>query len=266
MSEASSWLLLGSLFLVAGLSATVLSGGEAIDRFEARKYEGKEGDSLPYRLLKPKNYDQAKKYPLVIFLHGAGERGDDNTKQLVHGMNDFASDAIMDQYPCFVLAPQCPDEAKWVDTPWTADFHKMPEKPSPAMAQTMAIVTLLGKEFSLDPTRLYITGLSMGGFGTWDAIQRWPDRFAAAAPICGGGDPHYAPRIAKLPIWAFHGDQDPAVKPERSREMIAAIKEAGGKPRYTEYKDTGHDSWTATYKDPEFYRWLFAQRRTPAEE
>lgn len=263
MTETSNWILVGSVCLLACLGATVALAGDAEKRFEPRTFEGQNGEKLLYRLLKPKDYDATRKYPLVIFMHGAGERGDDNVKQLVHGMNDFASDAIMEQYPCFVVAPQCPDEEKWVDTPWSAESHKMPEKPAPALALTIEAVAQLQKEFSIDPTRLYVTGLSMGGYGTWDAIQRWPDRFAAAVPICGGGDPAQAEKIKNIPIWAFHGDQDTAVKPQRSRQMIEAIKEAGGKPKYTEYKDTGHDSWTATYRDPELYRWLFAQRLTP---
>ena len=121
----------------------------------------------------------------------------------------------------------------------------------------------LQKEFSIDATRLYVTGLSMGGYGTWDALQRYPDRFAAAVPICGGGDVKQAKKIAQIPIWAFHGDKDTAVPVERTRSMIAALKEAGGMPKYTEYPDVGHDSWTATYKDPALHEWMFAQRLKP---
>jgi predicted peptidase len=122
----------------------------------------------------------------------------------------------------------------------------------------------LQKEFSIDAARLYITGLSMGGYGVWDAIQRHPDRFAAAAPICGGGDPAQAKRISDIPLWAFHGAKDTAVKPQRSREMIEAIKAAGGDPKYTEYPDAEHNSWSPTYANPDFYAWLFAQRKKGA--
>jgi predicted peptidase len=233
------------------------------DRFEAGTYTDAAGTKLLYRLLKPKDYDATKKYPLVLFLHGAGERGNNNSAQLVHGMADFASDKIMASYPAFVLAPQCPAGDKWVDVDWSAAKHDMPEKPASPMRLTLAVIEKLRKEFSIDSDRLYITGLSMGGYGSWDAIQRHPNLFAAAAPICGGGDPKLAGKIAKLPIWAFHGDKDTAVKVERSREMIDAIKAAGGSPKYTEYPGVGHDSWTATYKNPEFYQWLFAQRRSP---
>lgn len=247
--------------LVLPMALSTVVQADDRDRFEAGTYTDAAGTKLLYRLLKPKNYDASKKYPLVLFLHGAGERGNNNSAQLVHGMGDFASDKIMADYPAFVLAPQCPAGDKWVDVDWSADKHDMPEKPASPMRLTLAVIEKLSKEFSIDADRLYITGLSMGGYGTWDAIQRHPKLFAAAAPICGGGDPKLAEKIAKLPIWAFHGDQDKAVKVERSREMIAAIKAAGGQPKYTEYPGVGHDSWTQSYKNPEFYQWLFAQRR-----
>ena len=125
---------------------------------------------------------------------------------------------------------------------------------------TLALIDSLGKEVSIDQQRVYVTGLSMGGFGVWDAIQRRPKLFAAAVPICSGGDTALAPSIKHLPIWAFHGDSDTTVKPQRLRDIIAALKAAGGQPRYTEYPNTGHNSWTATYANREVYAWLFAQK------
>jgi predicted peptidase len=255
-------LLLFALFLPLLTFANMdADAADNRDRFEARTYTDGAGEKLNYRLLKPKDYDPNRRYPLVLFLHGAGERGDDNTKQLVHGMNDFASDEVMAKYPCFVVAPQCPNDAKWVEVDWGAAKHTAPEKPSRALRLSVETIEALKKEFSVDDKRLYVTGLSMGGYGTWDAIERKPDYFAAAAPICGGGDEANAKKLAKLPIWAFHGDKDTAVKPERSRDMIAAIKAAGGEPKYTEYPGVGHNSWSATYSNPEFYAWLFAQER-----
>lgn len=255
--------LLFVLFFGAGMSnhSTSMAAADGRDRFEKREFKDAAGQTLLYRLLKPKDYDPKRKYPLVVFLHGAGERGSDNTAQLVHGMSDFASDKIMESYPAFVIAPQCPEEKKWVEVPWTDEEHSMPEEPSTPLRQTLELVDALQKEFSIDPTRLYITGLSMGGFGTWDAIQRRPTLFAAAAPICGGGDAALAKKIKDVPVWAFHGDADEAVKVRRSRDMIAALKAAGGSPKYTEYKGVGHDSWSATYRDPELYKWMFAQQR-----
>jgi predicted peptidase len=256
--RVTRWL---AIFLLhAALSGGLMPCAQADDfrdRFEVREFK-----NLKYRLLPPKEYDADQKYPLVIFFHGAGERGDDNEKQLVHGMADFASDDVMQNHPCFVAAPQCPDGVQWVDTPWTADSHTMPKEPTLPMQLSLELIGVLEKKFSIDANRIYVTGLSMGGFGVWDAIQRQPKRFAAAVPICGGGDPAYAKQIAHVPVWAFHGDQDTAVKVERSRNMIEAIKEAGGSPRYTEYPGVGHNSWAATYANRDVYAWLFAQKRS----
>lgn len=240
--------------------ATSLLAADPKEAFEAKTFKGSTGE-LNYRLLKPAGYDASKNYPLVVFFHGAGERGSDNTRQLVHGMGDFASDEIRAKYPAFVIAPQCPEGKQWVNVPWGDASHSLPKEPSEPMQLTLELIESLEKEFSIDKSRLYVTGLSMGGFGTWDIISRHPERFAAAAPICGGGDAAQAKHIAKLPIWVFHGDSDTAVKTQRSRDMVAALKEAGGEPKYTEYENTGHNSWTPTYKNPEFYAWLFAQQR-----
>lgn len=228
---------------------------------EKRVYKDAAGKSLPYRLMKPEKYDAAKKYPLVLFLHGAGERGNDNDKQLIHGIPQFASAENRAKYPCFLIAPQCSSRRKWVEIDWTLDSHEMPEKPSRPLRQTLEAIAELQKEFSIDPDRLYVTGLSMGGYGTWDVICRHPEMFAAAVPICGGADERQAPRIAKLPIWTFHGALDKAVKPERSRKMIDALHKAGGLPGHTEYPDVGHNSWDLAYRDPEMYRWLFSKSR-----
>ncbi len=240
---------------------TTASGADVKDRYEARTYTDADGGKLPYRLLKPAGYDGEKSYPLVIFFHGAGERGTDNVKQLVHGMSDFASDDVMKAHPAFVIAPQCPTGDQWVDVPWSADSHTMPKSPTTPMRQSFELIDALRKEFSIDENRIYVTGLSMGGFGAWDAVQRRPKQFAAALPICGGGDAALAKSIAHVPIWVFHGDKDGAVKVSRSRDMVNALKKAKGQPRYTEYPGVGHNSWAATYANRKIYDWLFAQRR-----
>lgn len=245
--------------------AVLLTAGAALsqDDYEARVYKNDAGQTLNYRLLIPKDYSPAgtEKFPLVLFLHGAGERGDDNKKQLVHGTREFATEANRTKYPCFVIAPQCPNDKKWAEVDWSSDTHKQPAEDSISLKLTRELMKSLEKEFRIDDKRLYVTGLSMGGYGTWDMITRTPDLFAAAIPICGGADETTADRITKLPVWAFHGDKDGAVKPERSRRMIAAIEKAGGKPKYTEYPGVGHDSWTQTYANPEVMAWLFAQKR-----
>lgn len=231
--------------------------------YEARVYKNEKGEALKYRLMVPKDYSPSgtEKYPLVLFLHGAGERGDDNGKQLVHGTKEFAKDENRQKFPCFVIAPQCPDGKKWSEVDWSADTHKQPEEESISLKLARELMASLEKEFRIDTKRLYVTGLSMGGYGTWDLVSRTPDLFAAAIPVCGGGDETQAERLTKLPIWVFHGDKDTAVKPERSRRMVEAIKKAGGSPKYTEYPNVGHDSWSQTYSNPDVIAWLFAQRR-----
>ena len=231
--------------LLLAMTAPLAAADDHRDRFAAQTF--KHGDfELPYRMLSPKAVAADIKYPLVIFLHGAGERGTDNKIQLEHGMNDFASDAIMEKYPAYVVAPQCPPERKWVEVDWTLESHTIPDEPSVPLAATFALIETLRQELPIDDRRIYLTGLSMGGYGTWDALARKPDLFAAAAPICGGGDPAVAAKFKHVPLWAFHGDQDTAVKPKRSREMIEALKAAGGTPKYTEYPGVGHDSWAQT--------------------
>jgi len=244
------------LFMVLCLMTFVVRADEL--PLEKRIYKDNAGKSIPYRLLKPANYDPAKKYPLVLFLHGAGERGTDNEVQLVHGVRGFLERA--DKYPCFLVAPQCPNNVKWVDVDWSADKHTLPETMSEPLRLSLEALDALQKEFSIDAQRIYVTGLSMGGYGTFDAVSRRPKYFAAAVPICGGADEAQAKSVVHVPMWLFHGAKDTAVKPERSRNMVAALKEAGGKPKYTEYPNVGHGSWAPAYKDDELYAWLFAQK------
>ncbi len=248
-----------TLFLIAIFAHVFVAFGA--DEFEARTFAGPDGTSLPYRLLKPQPYDPAKKYPLVLFLHGAGERGNDNQAQLKHGAATFAKPETQQKYPCFVMAPQVPKEQKWADMDWAAEVVVQARKPSTSMRLTVAAIDALSKEFSIDSDRLYITGLSMGGYGTWDAISRWPTKWAAAVPICGGGDVTKAARAVNVPVWAFHGDADNVVKVERTRTLIAAMRAAGASPLYSEYPGIGHDSWTSAYQEPELLPWMFGQKR-----
>ena len=248
-------------FIAVAASAVAEPPPNPADEYEARTFPGEAGKILGYRLLKPKNYNVAKKYPLVIFLHGAGERGSDNVAQLRHGAPLFIKPEVREKFPCFVIAPQCPAEQKWADIDWASDRPEMPERVSEPMKLVLAAIAALQKEFSIDADRLYVTGLSMGGFGTWDLLSRFPDRWAAAAPICGGGDKIRIPVAKVVPIWAFHGAEDNVVKLARTTEMIAALKVAGGHPLYSEYPYVGHDSWSNAYGEPDFLPWLFAQRR-----
>jgi poly(3-hydroxybutyrate) depolymerase len=381
-----------------------------IDDFEPRQFKDADGYVLNYRLYKPKNNNPSKQYPLILFLHGAGERGNNNTAQVRDALH-WAKDAVQNEHPSFILAPQCPgtrnafqvygtardfdrsqenygqstpgewkpyriqlsklptgakqylhlvnasdpkaptpaksefrnlrvyeegatatpldlrklDFAKkqgngkstvaadgtsiafegnlrvkapfeytvtpksilefdfrstqqglahaialdeddffdyrWANMDWAAKKGSAGKDPSTPMRLTLAALEGVRKEFNLDPKRLYITGLSMRSYGTWDVIARHPTLFAAAVPVCGGGDEASAARIKDLPIWCFHGGADKTVPPERSRNMIEALKQAGGTPKYTEYPGVGHNSWDKAYAEPELPKWLFAQQR-----
>lgn len=228
--------------------------------FEVREYQGTNGQTLKYRLLKPADYTEGKKYPVVVFLHGAGERGDDNVKQLVHGAKQFATPERRKEFPAFVIAPQCPTGKRWSEVDWSKDTSVLPENPSDAMGLVKDLLDEMIENSQVDTKRIYITGLSMGGYGTWDAIARYPNFFAAAIPICGGGDPNTVEKFKNTPIWCFHGDEDQAVKVGRCREMVDALKKVDGDIKYTEYPGVGHDSWTLTYANPEIYTWLFSKK------
>lgn len=215
-------------------------------------------DTLRYRLFIPEKHDTL--LPLLLFLHGAGERGYDNEKQLIHGSR-FLDSALQQKHPCIVLAPQCPPGKRWVEVSWKLPAHTQPEQPSDAFRLLLPLLDSLVKNLPVDTNRIYVTGLSMGGFGTWELLQRYPNKFAAAAPVCGGGDETKAKTIAHIPVWAFHGAKDKVVIPDRSRNMIKAMKKAGGKPKYTEYATLQHNSWDSTYTNSKLYDWLFAQSR-----
>lgn len=219
------------------------------------------GDTLLYRQLFP-DYDTMRKYPLVIFLHGSGERGNDNEAQLKWGVGNFATDEMMKLYPAFVIAPQCPGGQSWSNF---SDYNQgnMLLKPTPSkpMEMVIALIRQAKKNLSVDTNRIYITGLSMGGFGTYDAMERYPGMFAAAVPVCGGGDVSKAPEIVHIPIWIFHGSEDPAVSPQYSLDMAEALRKAGAHPGLTMYPETGHFSWIAAYSDPAMMAWLFRQHK-----
>jgi predicted peptidase len=253
---------------LAALAALAAGGSDVANQgsaFEKRTFTGASGKALPYRLLRPDGYDPkgTDAYPLVVFLHGAGERGDDNEQQLKHGVREFAKPETRQEHPSFVVAPQCPGDKSWAKVDRVGGrLALVPAKePTEPTGLVLELTDALAKEFRLDPKRTYITGLSMGGFGTWDLLARQPDRFAAAVPVCGGGVEDAAPSFAKVPIWAFHGALDPVVAPELSRRMVDALHKAGARPGYTEYPDVKHDSWTMTYRNPDVLNWMFAQKK-----
>lgn len=191
----------------------------------------------------PDDYDAdpQQTWPLLLFLHGAGERGRDLEILKRQGIPKEIEQGR--KLPFVVVSPQCPPNERW------------------NIFALEALIERMVREHRIDPDRIYLTGLSMGGFGVWGLALRHPERYAAILPICGGGEARYAAPLRDLPVWAFHGDQDPVVPLERSQEMIEAIKAAGGSPRFTVYPGVKHDSWTETYANPEVYAWLLSHRR-----
>lgn len=259
--------MIGIAASLAILSATAFPRAAAVSDFQARTHRISAAKSIPYRLFVPKNYQASRKYPLMLALHGAGERGTNNTSQLYHGFTNFwADDSIQKDNPCFVVAPQCPPDPEWWVKSATFgdyDFDKTPMTDN--LKAVSDILDSLGREFNLDADRIYISGMSMGGAGTWYMITKYPDRFAAAVPVCGGGDTSKADLFNKMPIWTFHEIDDPTVPVRYTRDLVKAIRARGGeKLKYTEYPagmGYGHESWKPAGKDPELHRWVFRQAR-----
>jgi predicted peptidase len=257
------YLLRGLVYLVmvAGLWAWAvdISG----PNIEAHIFQGKDGRSLPYRLFKPVGYDPAKKYPLVLCLHGAGGRGSENMSHGTQAFETLADPAVQAQHPCFLLTPQCPDGKRWVATNWGKGSYSLDATPiTPEMQSVLDILALVRTQFNVDPARVYVTGQSMGGYGTWNILMLHPEIFAAAIPVCGAGDPSKAKELVSMPIWMFHGSDDPTVPVTGSRDMNQALLAAGSKVcKYTEFPGVQHGSWIPAWKDPGLIPWLFAQHK-----
>ncbi|MCX7696781.1 MAG: prolyl oligopeptidase family serine peptidase [Bacteroidales bacterium] len=219
----------------------------------------KKGYILPYRLFVPAG--DSTTYPLILFLHGAGERGKDNKAQLTHSHYFFRPE-IMQNHPFIFLAPQCPPNERWVEVSWKLVSHTMPSEPSNVLKAVFDLLDSLIKVLPVDTHRIYVTGLSMGGFGTWDALCRRPDFFAAAMPVCGGGDENKACLLKNIPIKAFHGSDDKVVIPARTMNMVNAIRGCGGiLAEFIIYDGVGHDSWKYAFGDINNIFWLLQQRK-----
>ena len=228
--------------MVAGFVFASMLQGQGIS---AGKFEGPtvKRASLQYLVSVPEDYETArgKRYPLLVFLHGSGERGTNLELLKVHGPMKLA--AAGKKFPFIVVAPQCPERRNW-----DAD-------------ELVGLLNDLEKKFRVDRSREYLTGISMGGYGTWALVAAQPKRFAAIAPVCGGGDPLLASTFAKVPTWVVHGDKDPAVPFAQSVAMVDAMKAAGGSPIFTQVVGGTHDVWTEFYLKDEFYEWLLKFRR-----
>ncbi len=200
---------------------------------------------MNYLLALPKGYDEQESWPLVLFLHGAGERGDNLELVKRNGPPMLVENGK--EFPFILVSPQCPQNTWWQPTELTA------------------LLDQIEKDYQVDKDQIYVTGLSMGGFGTWQLAAYTPNRFAALAPVCGGGETYWTDKFKHVPTWAFHGARDFLVPVHRSQEMVFAMEAKGGEPKLTIYADAGHDSWTETYNNPEFYKWLLKQKRGSTE-
>lgn len=228
------WIFLSMLFLAPGLYSQPQKEMKSKLHYSAE---------IGYLTWFPKQYNKEKKekFPLLIFLHGSGERGADLSKVKIWGPPSFVEQKP--DFPFIVVSPQCP-EGEW----WNVEVLN-------------ALLSKLLKKYRIDPDRVYLTGLSMGGFGTWNWACSYPERFAAIAPVCGGGEPLLADNLVNVPVWAFHGADDPVVPVSATTSMTTALQQAGGDARLTIYPGVGHDSWKQAYADDTLYEWLLSHSR-----
>ncbi|HET6572137.1 MAG TPA: dienelactone hydrolase family protein [Fimbriiglobus sp.] len=237
--------LLLALVVVALGFASRLTAAET--GFVNKMFKNADGTTSPYVVFVPHAYDGTTPVPVILFLHGAGETKGGKMMPVEQGIAPHIKGRREKSFPAIVVIPQSEKRT------WRAD--------SDDGRRAIAILDATMKEYKTDPNRVYLTGLSMGGFGTWSHAAAYPDRWAAIVPICGGGDPASAAKIKDIPCWVWQGDKDGAVNAKRSREMVEALKKAGGHPRYTELEWIGHDSWDAAYATPDLYAWLFQQKK-----
>ncbi len=251
--------LLPTFVLLAGVCA---AGDRVRDGFQPQTFRTGDGKTVRYRLFVPEMRVQGVRYPIVLFLHGFEAIGKDNEKQISGldsaGSHAWSSAASQAAHPCFVLAPQCPFGGLWA--------NPVTRRPSPHLRRVMELLEEIEKQFPIDSERIYVTGQSIGGFGTWALVTEYPGYFAAAVPVCGGGSTKRARVLANTAIWAFHGSADPVVPVHESRRMIAAIRKAGGNPLYTEYPFSFHNVWEKAYSEPGLVEWVFRQRRGRVSE
>ncbi len=232
------------------------------EQFESKEFTTKSGYNLKYRVLYPQNYDATKKYPLILFLHGAGERGNDNTSQLKHGSWVFTDK--MKGNEAIVLFPQCPKEEYWASVQFSRAKYPLDlsfdySRPiSPPLEAAVDLVQSYINNKKVDKKRTYITGLSMGGMGTFEAVYRFPKLFAAAVPVCGGGDvAKYSKAQAKVAFSIYHGDVDGVIEVKHSREMNTKLATLGARVRYKEYPGVNHNSWDNVFKEEDYPTWFF---------
>lgn len=259
--------MLRKISLIVLFFSILLSAHAQYDEFSSNVFVNEQKDSLLYRQLNPEKMEPGKKYPLVLFLHGAGERGSDNVSQLRHGGMMFTNPVNMEKYPCLAVFPQCPSDLYWPTPKRPNGFND--GDPFPADAEiskplrlTKELLDRLFKEYPIDTSRIYIVGLSMGGMGTFDMVCRFPDLFAAAVPICGGVSVTRLEKLStKTAFRIFHGDADSVVPIRFSREAYKKLKEVGINVEYIEFPGVNHGSWEPAFNQPDFMSWLFQQSK-----
>ncbi|MDB4820582.1 dienelactone hydrolase family protein [Akkermansiaceae bacterium] len=235
-------------------------------------YDDGAGSTLPYRLFLPQGYDPNVKYPIVVFYHGAGQRGSNNLIAGGHAENVYQATQgnFGAQFKAFHLVPQCPTDQRWVEFNWAAVSYTDAQEPAPGQAMTasLAILDQVIATYPVDPNRIYVTGLSMGGIATWDVIRHRPNRIAAAMPLSGGGNKDQGALLSSVPIWAYHGAADGVVPTRGTDQMRDAIVAAGGSIEYTRPAGISHSGWSTFYNNTTYlnsanqstYTWLFAQQ------
>ena len=229
----------------------------------------KNTDSLPYRILLPKNFDSTKEYPLLLFLHGAGERGNDNEAQLYHSSNFFLNYEFRNTFPSIIIFPQCPKNSYWAKIKGIPNPKYPTQKESfsdslPKNSQLLIVESLLSNlenKYKIDPDKRYIAGLSMGGMGTFELVARNPNYFAAGIAICGGANPNWAKFFKNTPLWIFHGMKDKVVPPELSINIYNSIKNYNSESKLTLYNNVGHNSWDPAFEEVEIMNWLFSFKK-----
>jgi predicted peptidase len=230
-----------------------------------KKWFVQNNDSLPYRLLLPQNFQSSKRYPLILVLHGAGERGADNEKQLKYGATLFLNDTVRKEFPAIVVFPQCAENSYWSNVKITSDstgkrlFNFQTDgEPTTAMRLLQRLVTSLTDNYPIDRKRIYVGGLSMGGMGTFELVRRNPLTFAAAFPICGGANPQTAGKLNKTAWWVFHGAKDDIVPPYLSQQMVEALKKQKAEVLFRLYPEANHNSWDSAFAEKDLLPWLFS--------
>ena len=240
--------------------------------FSAYSYETfiHNGDTLRYRMLEPAGYDSQKPYPLIVFLHGSGERGADNAAQLLHGGSLFLKDSLRQRFPTFVIFPQCSQDSMWSSMKVTRDstgkvikreFSDGTDRQSTPGLLVKLLVDSLIKIEKVNSKQVYLGGLSLGGIGTYDLLARYPKMWAAAFPICGIGNVSTAAKFAKVPLWIFHGGADNVVPVSGSRDYVEALKKLKADVKYSEYPGVGHNSWDNAFAEPDLLPWIFSHKK-----